>query len=61
MQYSCRENQTVGCDLCYLEIVICIKCESVVDPLRQHQQITLAALDTNPTVIQVTNIKVTCR
>jgi hypothetical protein len=45
----------------HLDVVLCVEGEAVADAFRQHNHVTLATLDADPTVIHVTHVKITCK
>ena len=44
----------------HLDVVVLIECESVVDSCGQHDHVPFPAVDADPAVLRVPNIKVTC-
>ena len=45
---------------CYLDVIVFIESEAMVDPLWQHDHVSLLALNPNPLVILPSDIKVAC-
>ena len=45
---------------CYLDVVIAVKGEAVVDALRQHNHVALSAVYPDPLLVKVPDIKVPC-
>lgn len=41
-----------------LDVVVLVECEAMIDAGRQHDHVTLLAVDADPPVLRVTDIKI---
>jgi len=50
-----KTNEVVRPDL---DVVVLVECEAMIDAGRQHDHVTLLAVDADPPVLRVTDIKI---